>query len=198
MLDSLLDGIKGQLAGAIAEKTGINMGQAEKTIPLAGDSIKEGIMGAASEGNIGDIVGMFSSLTGGKESGGLGGAASMLSGLAGGGGDGIGGMMKNAVFSNIANNFMGKLTSQLGLPSGISNTISSMALPMIMNKIKGAASNDAGEIDQAGLMNTLGLDAGDLLGGLMGGKDSAADAIKDKAVDALKDKLGGGLGNLFG
>jgi len=41
MLDSLLDGMKGQVASAIAEKAGIDMGQAEQAVPLAGESIKE-------------------------------------------------------------------------------------------------------------------------------------------------------------
>jgi hypothetical protein len=197
MLDSLLDGIKGQVAGTLAEKVGIDLDQAEKAVPLAGDSIKEGIIGAVTEGNTGDIMSMFSSLTGGGDSGsgGLGGAASMLSGLAGGGnsgdGGGIGDMMKNMVFKNIASNYVGKLTSSLGLPAGIANTISTMALPMIMNKIKGSASNDAGEVNASGLMDTLGLDAGSLLSG-------GTDAIKDQAMDAIKDKLGGGLGKLFG
>ena len=192
MLDILLDGLKGQVAGAIAEKAGIEVGQAEKAIPLAGDSIKEGIMGAVSNGNAGDILSMFSSLAGDKQ-GGIGGAASLLSGLTGGG-SGAGGMMNNMVLKSIASNYIGKLTGQLGLPSGIVDTISGMALPMIMEKIKGASSNDKGEIDHAGLLGNLGLDAGSLLSG-------GSDALKDQAVDMLKDKLGnlgGGLGKLFG
>lgn len=222
MLDSLLDGLKGQVAGAIAEKAGIDLGQAEQAVPLAGESIKEGIMGAVSEGNAGDIMGMFSGLAGGGSESGGGGALGALAGLAGGnsggggalgalaglagGGGGAGDLMKNAVFSSISGNFVGKLTSQLGLPSGIASTISTMALPMIMNKIKGSASNESGEMDAAGLMNTLGVDAGamgglgSLLGGLggdAGAEGGVADALKDKAIDAVKDKLGG-LGNLLG
>ncbi len=202
MLDSLLDGMKGQVAGAIAEKAGIDMGQAEQAVPLAGESIKEGIMGAVTGGNSDGVM-------------------SMLSGLTGGGG---GGMMQNAVFSGIAQNFIGKLTG-IGLPSGIASTISSMALPMIMCKIVGAA-NEASEgegINAAGLMKVMGGGGGALgalgglmgggnpldaakgaLGGLMGGAaDGAAGAadgagdLADKAKDALKDKLGG-LGGLLG
>lgn len=197
MLDSLLDGLKGQVAGAIVEKTGLDLGQAEKTVPLAGDSIKEGIMGAVTGGNSGDVMSMLSGLTGG---GGGGGAMGALAGLAGGGGGGgVGGMMKNMVFAGIAKNFVGKLTGQLGIPDGIANTVSTMALPMIMGKISGAA-NDASEgegINAAGLMKVLGGGGGaaDMLGGLMGG--GGADDAVDAAKDALKDKLGG-LGGLLG
>lgn len=209
MLDSLLDGMKGQVAGALAEKAGIDLGQAEQAVPLAGESIKEGIMGAVSGGNSGDLMSMFSGLTGGGDAGGgIGGA---ISGLTGGGG--AGGMMKNMVFAGIAQNFIGKLTGQLGIPSGIANTVSTMALPMILNKVKGAASTEGGELDAAGLMKMVGGgDAAGLLGGLTGGGGAAgllggltgggdgggvADALKDKATDAIKDKLGG-LGGLLG
>jgi len=152
-------------------------------------------MGAVTGGKSGDVMSMLSSLTGG---GGGGGAMGALAGLADGGG-GVGGMMKNMVFAGIAKNFVGKLTGQLGIPAGIANTVSTMALPMIMGKISGAA-NDASEgegINAAGLMKVLGGGGGaaGLLGGLMGG--SGADDAVDAAKDALKGKLGG-LGGLLG
>jgi len=214
MLDSLLDGMKGQVAGALAEKAGIDLGQAEQAVPLAGESIKEGIMGAVTGGDTDGVMSMLSGLTGGGD----GGAMGALAGLAGGGG--AGGMMKNMVFAGIAKNFVGKLTGQLGIPAGIANTVSTMALPMIMGKISGAANNASeGEgINAAGLMKVLGGGGGamgalgSLLGGggdnpldaakgalgdLMGGGGDAASDVADKAKDALKDKLGG-LGGLLG
>jgi len=210
MLDSLLDGLKGQVAGALAEKAGIDLGQAEQAVPLAGESIKEGIMGAVTGGDSDGVMSMLSGLAGG---GGGGGAMGALAGLAGGGGGGVGGMMKNMVFAGIAKNFVGKLTGQLGIPAGIANTVSTMALPMILGKISGAA-NDASEgegINAAGLMKVMGGGGGDpldaakgALGGILGGgKDAAEGAgdvagdLADKAKDALKDKLGG-LGGLLG
>jgi hypothetical protein len=94
---------------------------------------------------------------------------------------------------------------------------------MIMNKIKGAASDDSGAVSQDGLMSLLGGGGGGVLGAITGalggGADAAggalssitgaltggakdagekggdlADDLKDKAIDMLKDKLGG----LFG
>lgn len=162
MLDSLLDGIKGQVVDTLKEKTGLDAGQAEQAVPLAKDSIMEGLTGAVSGGDLSGVLGMFS-----------------------GGGEGGGGMMENMVYKGIATNFISKLTSQIGIPESMASTVSSFALPMIMDKIKGGASNDSGEVDQAGLMSMLG------------GGGGLVDGLKDQAADMLKDKLGG-LGGLAG
>jgi len=161
MLDSLMDGIKGQVVDTLKEKTGLDAGQAEQAVPLAKDSIVEGLTGAVSGGDLSGVMSMFS-----------------------GGGSG-GGMMENMVYKGIANNFINKLTSQIGIPASMASTVSSFALPMIMDKIKGGASNDSGEVDQAGLMSMLG------------GGGGLADGLKDQAANMLKDKLGG-LGGLAG
>ncbi len=171
MLDSLLDGIKGQVASAISEKAGIDLGQAEQTVPLAGESIKEGLMGAVSGGDLSGIMGMFS------------------------GGD----MAQSSVFQTIATTFMGKLGG-LGIGGGSASMISAMALPMIMNKIKGAASNDAGEVSQDGLMSVLGGGGGALgaiTGALSGGAGGALGAITG-ALGGGADAAGGALGALTG
>ncbi len=162
MLDSLLDGIKGQVASTLTEKTGLDMGQAEQAVPAAGESIKEGLMGAVSNGNVSDIMGMFS------------------------GGD----MQQSSIFQKIAGIFTSKLGA-LGIGGG--SAVSALALPMILNKIKGAASNDAGEVDASGLMNVLGGDAGGLLGGLTGGAGGALGAAMGAVTGA-----GEGAGGLLG
>lgn len=166
MLDSLMDGLKGQVIDTLKEKTGLDAGQAEQAVPLAKDSITEGLTSALSGGNISGILGMFS------------------------GGDAGGGLMENMVYKGIAGNFINKITSALGIPESTAQTVSSFALPMIINKIKGQASDDSGEVSQSGLMDTLGLDSGSLM-----------DGLKGQAGDMLKDKLGGlggGLGKMFG
>jgi len=204
MLDTLLEGMKGQVASALAEKAGMDMGQAEQAVPAAGESIKEGIMGAVSGGDVSGVMSMFS-------------------------GDD---MQSSSIFQKIAGIFTGKLGA-LGIGGGAG--AAALALPMILNKIKGAASGEGGQMDATGLMNVLGGGAGaggimgavtgalggggDLLGGLKdkvadaagggggildsvkdavtGGAGDAADGagdLKDQAVDALKDKLGGIFG----
>lgn len=166
MLDSLLDGIKGQVASTLAEKAGLDMGQAEQAVPVAGESIKEGLMGAVSEGNVSDIMGMFS------------------------GGD----MQQSSIFQKIAGIFTGKLGA-LGIGGGAA--VSALALPMILNKIKGAASNDAGEMDASGLMGVLGGNAGGLLGGLTGGAGGMLGAAMG-AVTGGAGAAGGVLGSVMG
>lgn len=158
MLESILGAVKGQVTSALTEKTGLDAGQAEQTVPLAGDSISEGITGALSGGNIGGILDMVKSATGGSSGGGL---------------------AQNALYQGIAGNFIGKLTSKLGLGEGVASTVSSLALPMILNKLGGAAQaeGETDEIDQSSLLGALGMDAGGLLG---------------KAGDLLGGKSGGG------
>ena len=163
MLDNILEGLKGQVANTLAEKAGISLGQAEAVVPMAKDSIMDGVMGAVSGGNVSGILDMLKSATGGAG----------------------GGLMENAMYKGVADNFIGKITSKLGLSEGIASTISSMALPMIMEKIGGAAqaAGDTNEIDKSSVMSALGLDAGSLL---------------SKATGGLTDKLGGLGGKLGG
>ncbi|MEO0732519.1 MAG: hypothetical protein AAFZ52_06770, partial [Bacteroidota bacterium] len=168
MLDSILDAVKGQVSTTIAEKTGLDLGQAEKAIPLAGESITEGITGAISGGNVDGILGMLTSATGGG-----------------------GNLVENVLYKGIAGNFISKATSSLGLSEGVAGTISSLALPMIMEKIGGAtkAAGDTDGIDAGSMMSALGLDSGSLLSGLAGG--AAANLL---GGDDKKEKGGGLLG----
>ena len=150
MLDQLLGAAKSQVIGAITEKTGMGADQAESAFPLAQDSIKEGIMGAVSGGDISGIMGMLS------------------------GGD----MASSGLFNSISGNFVSNLVSKLGVPESMASMVSSAALPMLLNKVKGGVSNDAGEVSQEGIMSALG------------GGDGMMDALKDKGMDMLKDKMG--------
>lgn len=190
MLDSIMDAVKGQVVSAIAEKTGLPIGQAEQALPIAKESITEGIMGAVSGGNVDGILGMLTSAVGGGDSG--------------------GGLVQNMVYKGIAGNLVSNLTSKLGLSEGIAGTLSSVALPMIMSKIGGAtqAAGDTDGIDAGSMMSALGLDAGGLLGGLAGlaggAEGGAADMLGKaagmlgKGTDAAKEGGGGLLGKIGG
>lgn len=146
MLESIIDAVRGQVVTALSEKTGLNPGEAEQTVPLARESVSEGVTGALSGGNIGGIL-------------------DMLRGASGGTG---GGLMENVVFQSIAGKFIDKLTTRLGLPAGVARQISAVALPIILGKLAGStrAAGDTDDIDQGSLMTTLGLDPGSLLSGL--------------------------------
>lgn len=186
MLDSIMDAVKGQVVSAIAEKTGLPIGQAEQALPIAKDSITDGIMGAVSGGNVEGILGMLTSAVGGTDS------------------TGGGGLVQNMVYKGIAGSFISNLTSKLGISEGIASTLSSVALPMIMNKIGGAtqAAGDTDGIDASSMMSALGLDAGSLLGGLTGGKGGGAADLLGQAANMLgkgdKDGGGGLLGKIGG
>lgn len=178
-----MDAVKGQVVSAIAEKTGLQLGQAEQAIPLAQESVTEGIMGAITGGNVDGILGMLSSAVGG------------------GGGNSGGGLLQNMVYKGIAGNFISKATSSLGLSEGVASTISSLALPMIMSKIGSAtqAAGDTDGIDAGSMMSALGLDAGSLLGNLTGGGE--AGDLLGKAMGMLGDAKGEGKstgGDLLG
>lgn len=174
-----MDAVKGQVVSAIAEKTGLQLGQAEQAIPLAQESVTEGIMGAITGGNVDGILGMLSSAVGGGNAG--------------------GGLLQNMVYKGIAGNFISKITSSLGLSESVASTISSLALPMIMNKIGSAtqAAGDTDGIDAGSMMSALGLDAGSLLGNLTGSGE--AGDLLGKAMGMLGDSkdegesTGGGL-----
>lgn len=177
--------VKGQVLSAITEKTGLDAGQAEQALPLAQESITEGITSAISGGNVDGIVGMLKSAVGGGDAG--------------------GGLLQNMVYKGIAGNFISKITGSMGVDSGIAGTLSSVALPMIMNKI-GGATQEAGDtdgIDAGSMMGALGLDAGSLLGGLTGGGGAGdllgkAAGMLGGAADAGKDAGGGLMGKIGG
>jgi hypothetical protein len=185
-----MDAVKGQVVSAISEKTGLDLGQAEQALPIAQESITEGIMGAVSGGNVDGILGMLTSAVGGS----------------GGGG----GLVQNMVYKGIAGSFVSNLTSKLGISEGIAGTLSSVALPMIMSKIGGAtqAAGDTDGIDAGSMMSALGIDGGGLLGGLAGlagGAEGGAGDLLGKAADLLgkggdaaKEGGGGLLGKLGG
>ena len=173
-----MSAVKGQVVSAITEKTGLGAAQAEQAVPLAKESVTEGIMGAVTGGNVDGVLGMLKSAVGG-----------------GGAGAG-GGLMQNMVYQGIAGSFVSKLTSKLGLSSGIASTVSSMALPMIMSKLGGAAKaeGDSDEIDASSVMSMLGVGGG--AAGMLG--KAASMFGGGKKDDDDKDGGGGLLGAIGG
>ena len=174
MLDNLMDMVKGQVVSTITEKTGLGADQAEQTLPLAKDSMIEGITGAFAKGNGGGVMDMISGFAGGGS----------------GGGGGIGGMVKNAVYQNIASNFIGKMTSKLGIGQGIADQVSKFALPMIMSKFSDQVTDSSGNVQKDDLMSKLGI--GDML------KNQAGNMLKDKLGGGGGGGLGGAIGGMFG
>lgn len=167
MLDSILSGLKGQLTSTLTEKTGLDLGIAEKVLPVAQESVTEGVTSAIAGGNVSGILDMLKGAVGGGSTA---------------GGNGLAGLAQNMVYKSIAGNFISKATAQLGLSESVAGSVSGLALPMIMDKIGGAAqaAGDTDEIDESSVMSAMGLDSGGLL---------------DKAKGLLS---GSGLGKIFG
>ena len=170
MLESIFDAVKGEIISTVQDKTGLGPQEAEKTVPLARDSVSEGITGALTGGNLGGLLDMVKGAAGKKDNGGL---------------------LQNPVFQGIAAKFIHKLTGQLGLSEGVAQKVAGLVLPIVMSKLAGRtqAAGATEDIDKGSLFDVLGLDTGDILGNvagsLLGGKGK-------------NPKGGGGFGNLFG
>lgn len=134
MLDQLFNSIGGDVVGQLTEKTGLNLDQAKAMLPLAQESVSEGMMKQVTDGNIGGLVGML--------------------GAAKGGGDGL---MNNPIFSSIKGALMGKVMEKLGLPSQLAGMASGVGLESIMGMISNKVSDDGGNIDEGDLVSKLGL-----------------------------------------
>ena len=149
MLDSIIDSVKSQAITAMTGQTPISADQAQQALPLAQESISEGLLGAATSGNIGGI--------------------SSLLKLAGGGA-GLNSLTANPLFSSILGGFTGKLTAKLGLGSGVANSVAGAALPLIMSKLGGAATKEGGDsLDLASITKLVGGGAAGAAGGALGG-----------------------------
>lgn len=150
MLDSIIDAVKGQAISAMTGQTQINQQQAEQALPLAQESITEGLMGAATSGKFGEI-------------------GSLLK-LAGGGGTTLSSLSSNPIFSSILGGFAGKLVAKLGLGSGVANSVAGAALPLIMSKLGDAATKEGGDsLDLGTITKLLGGGAASSAGGALGG-----------------------------
>ncbi len=132
MLDKLFESFGGDVVNDIAAKAGIPVDQAKSILPVAQESIQEGLMKEVTGGNISGILGMFNS------------------------GSGMG---SNPIFGGIKQMFMANMMSKLGLPSGVASMISGFGLENIMGKLSGVLGG-GGEITESGLMDKLGMGGG--------------------------------------
>lgn len=172
MLDKIMDLVGGDALNEITSKAGISMDQAKEMLPLAGESLQEGLMSEVTGGNTDGIMGMFQSALGG----------------------GGGGLMSNGIFGSIKAMFMKKIMTKMGLPESVAGLAAGSGLSSMIGGLAGKMSDDGDNdgIDMSNIMNVLGMGGGaaGLLGGLMGGGDSAGGGL----MDSLKDAAGGLLG----
>ncbi len=133
MLDNLLDGLKDNFVGAIADKAGLGMEQAEQAFPIAKESITSGLMEQVTGGNIGNILGMFNS---------------------------GGSMTSNSLFGNIKQQFMKGIMTKLGVPESIAGLAAGAGLENLLGGLGNSLKGDDGEVSESSLMDKLGLGGG--------------------------------------
>jgi len=200
MLDKIMEMVGGDALNEITSKAGISMDQAKQMMPLAQESLQEGLMSQVTGGNTEGLLGMFNSATGGG-----------------------GGLMSNGIFGSIKGMFMKKIMTNMGIPESVAGLAAGAGMSSMIGNITGMLQQDGDndDINVSNIMNVLGGGgAAGMLGGLLGGeaggalgglKDAAAglmggakdtadgagglaEDVKDAAVDKLKDIAGG----LFG
>ena len=203
MLDKIMESISGGVAEQIAGKAGVSLDQAKSMMPMAQESLSEGLMSQVTGGNLDGLLGMFKSVTGGDST-----------------------LTNNPIFSSIKGMFMKKVMTNMGLPESVAGLAAGTGMSSMISGLAGkmVSHGDTDDIDLGSLMGVLGVggDAGgmlgkaagmlggltgggndsamdsakDLLGGLMGGGDDKKDD-GDSTMDKAKDLLGG-LGGMFG
>jgi len=172
MLDKIMEMVGGDALNAITSKAGISADQAQQMLPLAQDSLQEGLMSQLTSGNTDGILGMFNSVAGG-------------------------GLENNGIFGSIKGLFMQKVMSGMGLPESVAGLAAGSGLSSIIGGLSGMlqADGDNDDIDASNIMNVLGGgSAGGALGSLLGAVTGGAGGVGDllgKAVGGAKDGAGG-------
>lgn len=191
MLDKIMDMVGGDAISAITSKAGVSADQAKEMLPLAGESLKDGLLSQVTGGNVDGVLGMFKSAIGGG-----------------------GGLESNGIFGSIKSMFMQKVMTKMGLPESVAGLVAGSGMGSIIGNLAGKiqADGDTDDIDAGSLMNVLGGGEGMLgsvmgmLGGNAGGgiMDTLKDAVtggdddKKEGGDGLMGKLGDIAGGLFG
>ncbi len=185
MLDKIMEMAGGDALKQITDHAGVTPEQAKEMLPMAQESIQEGLTSQLTSGNTEGLLGMFNSV-------------------------GSGGLANNGMFGNIKNLFMQKIMGKMGLPSSVAGIAAGAGMGSMIGSITGMLKSDGDNDDistdnimsvlggggAAGMLGKLAGNAGGALGGL---KDAASGLAGGAAEGAggLKDaagKLGGMLG----
>ena len=91
MFDKIMEAVGGDALSQITSQAGVTPEQAKEMMPLAQESLQEGITSQLTSGNTDGLLGMFNSAGGG-------------------------GLMSNGIFGTIKGLFMQKIMTKMGLP----------------------------------------------------------------------------------
>ncbi len=169
MLDNLLDLVKSQAGNAIINNPAIPNEQNDAAVEVASSSIFDTLKNAATGGNIGDIVSMFS--------GGAGNAANSP----------LAGIMQNSMVQNLMQKF--------GLDQGAAGNIASGLLPNVLQNLvhKTNDPNDS-SFDLQSIVSKVtggagGFDIGNLVSNFTGGANQQQ-AGGGGIMDSIKGLFG--------
>ena len=144
MLGNIINSVKGQLTGELQDKFKLDPQQANQSVDLAKDHVTEGLRKEASGGDMGGIMNMLK----GQQS-----------------------PQGSPVMNSMIQNYLGDLTSKVGIPESVAQQVAPFVVSFLINKIGGKVSAD-------------GLGQSDIMGMLGGG-------LADKLPKGIGDKLGG-------
>lgn len=136
MIDQLINMGKQQLGASLKQNQNLNDQQVDQTFDIAKSTFTDGLKNQAMSGNISQLTNLFN----GKESN-----SSFLT-------------------NDITKKFVAQLAPKLGISPDKAGSIANMVIPFLVSKF---ASKETGTADNdGGLMGMLGMDSGNMLGGL--------------------------------
>lgn len=138
MLDNIIKELKGAIGNDVQQKAGLDAGNANKAIELAGQSAKEVAEEEVRKGNMQGLMSLLGSKGGASH--------------------------QNPMVSKIGANLVGKLVEQLGLTPQVAKQVEGVVVPLMINFISDRFQKDKGGL--AGLAGMLGgSKMGGMLGG---------------------------------
>jgi len=140
MLDNLLPLLKDQVGSDLMTKLGLDAGKADGALNAAASSVQEVVGGQGID--MGTILNLFSNETNGSGA--------------------------NALLGQLGQNYLGKLTGQVGLDAGMANSVKDMVIPAITALLSDKIGGNAGALQ--GLLGNLGgaSGLGDMAKGMLG------------------------------
>jgi uncharacterized protein YidB (DUF937 family) len=145
LIDELLENVKEETMSDIISKFGLDESKAQEIIDIAGGSTKEIMTDKVKSGSLATVVNIFSYKENGKN--------------------------ENGVISSIQDNFITKITSQMGIDLNTAESIADTVIPKITNMI----TNKNQETPSSHSSTTLSRFAGDSM-----------NSQKDPTIDKLK------------
>lgn len=139
MLEQLINSVKSEVGGQIAGKTNLPSGTIDKVFSVIGDVTKKEVTSQMVGGNLSNVMNLFSDKPNNSQA--------------------------NQIQSNISSGVLSNLTGKLGLSPQIANTITSIAIPALMNMIT-KKNKTTPDDDPSPLNELFGASEGGLLGGV--------------------------------